>query len=60
MKENDATEQAFKNGYEQAASKIFDEIEGVSGLFAQGLIEEREFFDILKELRKEYIGGKER
>lgn len=37
--------------------EIFEEICGITDLFAQGLIDKLEFYDILAELKKKYTEG---
>jgi hypothetical protein len=39
------------------AMEIFEEIDGITDLFAKGLIGELEMYDKLAELKKKYIGG---
>lgn len=54
MKEHDATEIAFKNGYKKAASDIFEEIEKIAtseGAYDYVSIQE------VAELKKKYTGG---
>lgn len=50
MKEHDATEQAFKNGYAKAAREIFEDIENKIG-FGHDVID---IFNILDELKQKY------
>lgn len=38
--------------------KIFEELDGITDLFAKGLIEEFEMYDMLSELKKKHTEGK--
>ena len=54
MKEHDATEQAFKNGYAKAVREIFEEIKEI-GSFGEPIVDYICMsFDELAELKKKY------
>ena len=42
----------------EVAREIFEEIDGITDLFAKGLIGELEMYDKLAELKKKYTGDK--
>ena len=50
-------QKALKNAKADVAREIFEEIDGITDLFAKGLIGELEMYDKLAELKKKYTEG---
>ena len=50
----------YRDGYAaikaETAREIFFELDGITDLFAKGLIEELEFYDMLAALKKKHLG----
>ena len=57
MKEHDATELAFKNGYKKCAAEIFEEINGLVDEYEMGDIEYPDFRFRLGKIEKKYTEG---